>query len=438
MPWQRFVADVGGEYDPETGIPFYREVMVTVPRQHGKTTLFLAWQIDRSVNWGSPQRMVFTAQDGVAARQKWVDELFPLIEQSPIERLVKNKTRSAADTSIQWKTGSIIRVASSSASTGHSKTLHGAVLDEIWEDVDDRREQGLRPAMITIPDAQVLICSTAGTPASTVYNRKVTAGRIAVGEDPGRGVAYFEWSAPDDWDPNDEESYFGFMPALCPDPPCRCDPDGSWRHTITMDAVRSERDALEAPEFRRAYGNRPSGSGDLIIPQDVWRRVCDETAVPEGPRRFGVDVAVDSASAAIAVYAGGVIELVEHRPGTGWVVDRCNELTARHGGTVALDFGGPAGVLADSINSCQKMNGREVIQACGALYDAIVDLPPRVKFRSDPAFDDAVEGAVKKHVSDNWVWSRKASLNDVTPLMAATLAAADSVGPLALDGPLMA
>lgn len=427
MPWQRLVADVGSEYDPETGIPFYREVMITVPRQHGKTTLFLSWQIDRCVNWGSPQRMVFTAQDGVSARQKWVDELFPLIEQSRLDKLVAKKTRSAADTSISWKTGSIIRVASTSASTGHSKTLHGAVLDEIWEDTDDRREQGLRPAMITVPDAQVLVCSTAGTNASTVFNRKVQAGRLAVGEDSGRGIAYFEWSAPDDWDPDDLESYFDFMPALCPSPPCRCDPDRNWKHTITMEAVQSERDALEAPEFRRAYGNRPTGGADLIIPTEVWHRVCDEKAKPAGPLRFGLDVAEDRSSASIVAFGDGVCELVKKDQGLAWVVKACNKLTA-DGSRMGLDFGGPAGVFADQINNVDKMQGREVVQACGAMFDAIVE--NRITFRAgtgaaDP-FTAAIEGAVKKQVGDQWVWSRKASLADVTPLMAATIAARPS------------
>src|SRR5262245_55344483 len=63
MPWQRLAADVGGEYDPATGVPYYREVIITIPRQSGKTTLFLSWQIDRCLapQWAQPQRSVFTA-----------------------------------------------------------------------------------------------------------------------------------------------------------------------------------------------------------------------------------------------------------------------------------------------------------------------------------------------------------------------------------------
>jgi hypothetical protein len=426
MPWQRHVADVGCEVD-DRGFPAYRQVIVTVPRQSGKTTLFLSWQLDRclSPRWRHPQRSAFTAQSGKDARDKWLDELFPLLEQSKVASLIRRMNRGIGNESILFHTGSIIRLLSTSSSSGHSKTLHQAVLDEIWHDTDDRREQGLRPAMITIADAQQLVCSTAGTAASTVLNRKVANGRLAVARDTGRDIAYFEWSAPDDWDPEDEAGYFSFMPALCPDPPCVCGKDdGGWRHTVTLEVLRAERADMDPSEYRRAYGNRPSLGADFVVPPEVWASVCAPAANPRGSVQFGLDVAEDRSSAAIVATDGKVVELVAHGEGLGWVVERCNELLAAHGGQVALDFGGPAGVLADSIEGVQKLSGREVVQACGAMFDAIVER--RVVFRAqnlpaDP-FTAAVMGAVRKPIADNWVWSRKASVNDPTPIMAATVA----------------
>lgn len=408
MPWQRYVADVACEL--EKGLPAYREVIVTVPRQSGKTSLFLSWQVDRCLSWGRPQRSAFTAQTGKDARDKWLDELFPLIRSSQLSPLVRQINEGMGNESIKWKTGSLIRLLSTSASSGHSKTLHQAVMDEIWHDVDDRREQGLRPAMLTVPDAQLLVCSTAGTQASTVYSRKVRIGRDAVAEDSGKGVAYFEWSAPDGWDPADEESWWEFMPAL--------------GHTITPEVVAVERAAMEPAEFRRAYGNRSTGSADLVIPSDVWQRVCSSTAEPAAPLRFGMDVAEDRSSAAISAFGSGVVELVDHRSGTGWVAERCNQLTSAHGGSVALDFKGPAGVLADSIDNCERLSGPQVVQACVSMFDRIAEAT--VTFRQDSMFDAAVEGVVKKLIGDNFVWSRRASMADVTPLMAASLAAAET------------
>src|SRR6266567_47693 len=197
MPWQRDAAMVGCEIDRETGLPAYRKVLITVPRQQGKTTLYLSWQISRclSPRWAQPQRSAFTAQSGKDARDKWMDELFPLIRRSrALKPLVSRIYEGMGNEYIKFTNGSLIRLLSTSASSGHSKTLHQAVLDEIWHDADSRREQGLRPAMITVPDAQLLVCSTAGTDTSLVLDRKVAEGRAAVERDSGHGIAYFEYS----------------------------------------------------------------------------------------------------------------------------------------------------------------------------------------------------------------------------------------------------
>jgi hypothetical protein len=409
LPWQRYVADVGCEIDPETGLPAYGEIIVTVPRQSGKTTLNFTWQLDRSLNWGRPQRSAYTAQTGKDARDKWIDELFPQLEGSKLAPLVapRGVNRGMGNEAVRFKTGSLIRILSTSPSSGHSKTLDQAVMDEIWHDADDRREQGLRPAMITREDRQLLVCSTAGTAASTVYNAKVAAGRRAAEKDTGGGIAYFEWSAPDDWEPEDRESWWTFMPAL--------------GHTITLRSIETELQAMKPGEFRRAYGNRPTMGVEMILPLEAWQRVCDPDVHPDGALQFGLDVSEDRQSAAIVVAgSNGVVELIDHRAGIGWCVGRMNELTSSHGATVAVDFGGPAGVLADSLENCEQVDGRRVLQACGWLYDAIRE--HTVRFRSDRAFDAAINGAVKKVVGDMWAWSRKGSIADVTPLMAATLA----------------
>ena len=156
-----------------------------MPRQQGKTTLFLSWQINRclSPRWAQPQRSAFTAQSGKDARDKWMDELFPLIRRSralrPGAGLTARIYEGMGNEYIRFTNGSLIRLLSTSSSSGHSKTLHQAVLDEIWHDQDSRREQGLGPSMLTIADAQVLMCSTAGTAASVVLNRYMELGRAA-------------------------------------------------------------------------------------------------------------------------------------------------------------------------------------------------------------------------------------------------------------------
>lgn len=417
------------------------------------TTLFLSWQVNRCVSrrWAHPQRSVFTAQTGKDARDKWIDELFPLIRNSPLKALVATSGSRLAinegmgNESIKFKTGSIIRLLSTSASSGHSKTLHQAVMDEVWHDTDDRREQGLRPAMITIPDAQLLVCSTAGTVESYVLNRKVETGRAATLADTGRGVAYFEWSAPDNWDPDDWNSYFTFSPALCPDPPCRCAPPGEgWRHTITLDVLRSEHASMELPEFKRAYGNVMSGASDLqwqVIPKPAWV----EAAWPDMPRpepvAFAVTLSEDRQWASVCAAgpvpeSGGLfgVVVVDRRPGTGWVVDRLVELVEKWKPVaVVVDRNGPANSLWTEIeerNTQASMSygatsvplvpisARDKAAAAGALWDGLCGSPapdpetgvmgpdPKVvRHRDQAELNDAVAAAEKKQASNgSWVF----------------------------------
>lgn len=436
MPWQQLVADVGGEIDPSSGLPAYREVVVTVPRQEGKTTLFLSWQIHRSLSprWVQPQRSVFTAQSGKDARDKWLDEIYPMIKASSLFRFVdggdRGMNRGMGNESIRWRTGSLIRLLSTSTSSGHSKTLHQAVEDELWHDTDERREQGLRPAMVTVPDAQLLTCSTAGTTASVVLNRKVAAGRRAVEEDRGSGICYVEFSAPADWDPADDAAFFGFMPALCPDPPCRCG-GGRWRHTKTLDVVRQERDAMDPAEFARAYGNvHPTLVGPTVLDVEGWARLADEQSRPVDPVAFAVDVNPDRSRSTIAV--GGVradglghVELVDYRPGTGWVRERLVDLVARwRPCAVVIDGAGPAGSLVADLERAGLelvfVSARDAVQACGAFVDAVAQ--GTVRHRPADVLDAAVSGATTRPLGDAWAWARRGTAVDICPLVAATLA----------------
>ena len=470
MPWQRDAADVGCEIDPDTGLPAYREVVITVPRQSGKTTLYLSWQINRclSPRWAQPQRSAFTAQSGKDARDKWLDELFPLIRRSrALKPLVARIYEGMGNEYIRFTNGSLIRLLSTSTSSGHSKTLHQAVLDEIWHDKDSRREQGLRPAMITIEDAQVLVCSTAGDSTSVVLDRKIEQGRAAVAADSGSGTAYVEYSAPDGWDPEDEESYFGFMPALCPDPPCRCG-DGAWRHTITLAAIRSERRSLEDAEFARAYGNVPDRSGARAGAgfAAAWADLADPGSQLAGPVALAFAVAPDESpwagSWSVAV-AGrradglGHGELTEPpHQGTGGLVDRLAALAEAHDPCVlVMNPAGAAGAFVKELVErgfavappgkelppgkrwrLQVVGAREYAQACGALAQDVAN--GRWRHLGQGPLDDAASGAVTRPLTDAWAWSWRGASADPCPLEAITLArhghATHGVAPAAFFG----
>ena len=303
---------VGGELieDEETGflVPAYPEVFITVPRQSGKTTEVLAWELDRCFLFdsfdGKPQACSYTAQSGSEARRKFREDQVPLLRDSPFWQPGTTPRLSNDDTSIKFVNGSSIAVWNNSLGSGHGFTIDLGVLDEIFDDTDDRREQALIPAMATRHDRQKLITSTAGTEDSVVYDRKQSAGRQAVNEDRREGMAYFEWSADPDDDPENPDTWAACMPAL--------------GHTITYRTVRLALDEMrkengDLAEFSRAWLNIPVKKGGLaVIPEAVWLAVCSPDVSPNGGLCLGIDADPDRAYASVVLAdREGRVELVE-------------------------------------------------------------------------------------------------------------------------------
>ena len=411
MPWQQLVADVGTEYDPKTGIPFWREIVVTVPRQSGKTTLVLSFELERAIGRGEIQKIAYTAQTGWDARRKLIDDQAPMIQASPLRVAVSRVLRGSGNEAIIFKNGSRIDVLASSDSAGHGRTIDLAVIDEAFSDTDDRREQALLPAMATRAAAQLLVVSTMGTEASVFLNRKIAAGRHSITEDLESGIAYFEWSAPEDADIDDPATWWGCMPAL--------------GYTITEPVVAHARQTMSEGDFRRAYMNQATVSDERVIPADIWNAACSDRVQPDGGLRFALALATDRSSASICVAdADSRAELVEHREGVSWVVDRVAELCIKWGAELALDGFGPEGSLADDIENrgvrVIRYSTREVARACGLFFDGVAD--GRVKVRRSDILDASVAGARRRSSGDAWVWARKDGGADVSPLVALTLA----------------
>lgn len=416
MPWQQAVADVGGELVETTHgvlIPAFREVVFTVPRQSGKTTVILAWQIQRAGGWGGAQRIVYSAQTGNDARKKLIEDQVPLLIPRKKTFGIRRILRGMGNEAVEFINGSRIVLLASMADSGHGKTIDLGIKDELFADFDDRRDQALIPAMATRPAAQVITASTMGTDESLPLNRAIERGRVAVESGAREGIAYFEWSASPDDDPDDPATWRGCMPAL--------------GHTISEDVVRHARMTLTDGEFRRAFLNQLTKSDERVIPAGAWEDVCDPRVAPTGALVFSIDVNRERTAGAIvaaSVADRPMVELIDHRASTGWLVGRARELSDRHGGQWVVDGSGPAGSLIPDLEhaglTVHPVTSRELIDACGSFYDAVMG--GDVRIRRNPKFDEAAAGAAKRQVGDAWAWTRKNAAADISPLVAATLA----------------
>ena len=415
MEWQQRVADVALEQN-EDGSFAYRDITITVPRQNGKSSLLLALQMTRALAEDN-QNVRYAAQHGAAARQKLIDDWLPALKKSPLSRYFRPRLTSGHE-QLLFKNGSSIGLVASTEKSGHGSTVDLAIMDEAFAHPDARVEQSLRPAMLTRPRAQLWIVSTAGTMALSPYLwGKVEAGRQLVEAGVSMSSAYFEWSAEDDADPGDPATWRSCMPAL--------------GHTITEDVVAADFAAMSTSEFQRAMLNRwVVSTVDPVVPLETWYGLIDQASSALDPLALAFDVTPDRSRSAIAA-AGqrpdgrSHIEVVDHRPGTGWVVQRMAELVETHRPSgVYCDASGPAGSLMAEIErlgiEVVATSGKEHAQACGIFYDAATQGTLRHLGTSE--LTAALDGAKKRTLGDAWAWSRKTSSVDISPLVACTLA----------------
>jgi hypothetical protein len=417
MPWQRQVADVAMEVDPATGRLAYREVVLTTPRQSGKTTLELAVLVHRCRTWPR-SRVLYSAQDRIHARLKWEDDHVAALQRSPFAGEFQVRYQRG-DEAIRWDNGSRHGITAPLEKAGHSDVLDLAVADEAWGLEDSKLEQGLSPTMITRPQPQFWVVSTAGTHRSAYLRGKVDRGRELAAQGGHRSVAYFEWSAVEGSDPGSPATWRSCMPAL--------------GHTVTEQTIAAEFERLELADFCRAYLNWWPGEIPAdwqVVAEAAWLALADPLSSAVDPVSFGADVTPDRSAAAIAV-AGvrpdglGHVEVVDHRPGTGWVVGRLVDLAARWSPcAIVVDDTGPAASLIPPLEAAGLEVARPTTRARAAadsgLYDAVAE--GTVRYVPRPALDAAVAGAAKRPLGDSWAWARRGLSVDISPLVAVSLA----------------
>jgi hypothetical protein len=413
MPWQQLVADVGLEL-LDDGRPAYREVVITVPRQSGKTLLLLSWELQRAVGWanmlGQPQRIAYSAQTGTDARKKLIEDQVPLLQSRKRLFGITSIKQANGQESVAWANGSRLVLLASSEDSGHGKTVDLGVEDELFADVDMRRDQALIPAMSTRAHAQILVASTMGTGNSVALNTKVEQGRAAVEQSKSTGIAYFEWSAHPEDDPADQAVWWRCMPAL--------------GRTIGLEAVEHAYTTMPLGEFKRAYLNIPTATDERAIPQTAWDLV-NEPNVEATADVFGIDVNPErSAAGIVAGGKGPVLEVVDYRASVGWLVPRCKELHATYRVPFVLDGSGPAASFVTELEGAGVpvivLKPQDAVRATGLFYDKVVTTDVKVRRHDD--LDAAVAGAAKRPVSDAFTWGRRSSRVDITLLVAATCA----------------
>lgn len=411
MPWQRRAIDVIGEVD-DHGRLRYHTVIITVPRQSGKTTISLGTSFHRAL-WIPGAKIWFTAQTGQAARERFLDELGrPAARRFP--SLVK-LNRGAGDTRLTIPaTGSQVRPHPPTEEYLHGEQSDLNLIDEPWALTEDEASalmQAIVPTQATRPNAQMIMLSTAGTASSTWWHRQVDEARAGK-----PGVAIIDYGIPLDHDPSDLEETIRRHPAV--------------GHTIGRETIEAAYHTLSPAEFARGYGNIPTIGIAELFDEELIAAVVDDTPIPDDAK-VSIALAVGRDLEESALAAAGldgntpVAEVIECRPGTGWIVDEAVAIATAQKLPIILDRVGPAADIADQLEQrgieVIAPRPREISNGVGQFISRLRNGEMRI--RTDEGLLAELRGVKTRDMGDAGVmWARKKSAIPISRLEAVTLA----------------
>ena len=454
LPWQKWLfihaLEIEGDLDGEWSFRF-RTVLVLVARQQGKTmmseilALFFLYALGVNLIIGTSTNLDAAEEvwDGVVDIAESNDELAEEIED--IKRSSGRKTIT-----LSGRRRYRITAANRKGARGKSGDL--ILLDELREHQDFSAWSAVTKTTMARPNALVWCMSNAGDGSSVVLRNLRMKAHARIGDPDGINsslgssavdmeeledfdddtLGIFEWSAHpnakvtnrDEWALANPSLGYGFVTERSLASACATDPADEFKTECLCQWVT----AAVTPPF----------------PIGAWEKGQDNDSqiAPDSPLWWGVDVSDDRNRSSIAVCGMRAdrtwhAELVEYRVGVGWLQGWFAERAQKYNGMrVALQVkGSPVAAMADIIGAVDGVEivpcqGADVAGWCGRLWDAVAacddagnsDSVP-VYHRSQPALDLAANIAATRPLGDGaWAWDRKKSLEDISPLVAVTMA----------------
>jgi phage terminase large subunit-like protein len=430
-PWQRRILDQGlGERLDGSWSAF--EVCVNVPRQNGKGGVIEARELAGLFLLGE-RLILHSAHEFKTAKEAFL-RIEALIENcDTLRKRCKKPRHTTGEEQIELLTGARLRFLARSGGSGRGFSGDCNILDEAMI-LGDEAMGALMPTMAARPNPQIWYLGSAGIGAPSVQLGRLRARALKALDEgvPDPSLAYFEWSVdahadecPMDCtehdDPAEVSSWARANPALG----IRLSVEHVARERLSMGPVVFARERL-------GVGDYPSEAEEIwqVVSEASWGALVDLSSEPSDPVCFAIDVTPERSAAAIGVagVSGGAthVEVVDHRPGTGWVVERVVELTERWSPRAwVVDSGGPAGSLVPALERAGievvSPKSREVAAATGQFIDAVKE--GTLVHLDQAPLAAALAGARLRSLGDASAWARRGVSVDISPLVAVTHAA---------------
>ena len=405
-PWQIHVLDVGLAENP-AGLFEALEVCLVVSRQNGKSVALAALAL-AAVHIYDAKLVIYSAHQFKTALETY-QLASRMVQDGPLRDLWLKDRRSGVETGIEFANGARIRFLARSGSSGRGFSADLVVLDEAFA-LHSSQLGALLPTLSARPNPQVWLASSAAMHDSEALHQLRAR---AVSDAPGR-LAYMEWSVEPGTSLDDRAGWAQANPAL--------------GRRLTERWIETELASMPAREFERErLGVPDDADGATVFDVGQWQSLIDPGSKVLRPLGFGFDVTPERDAAAIGVSgvrldAHSHVEVVQHLPGTEWLLARLVELWARWKAPIWVEANSPAASFVGPLEA-KGVDVRTHARGGGAaalLTDAIT--AGQVRHLGQASLTSALIGARRRMMGDTWAWSRASSTVDICPLVAVGLA----------------
>lgn len=445
-PWQEWcVEQILGEREDTYYNPVLDRVLrkssayetaLIIARQNGKGAVLEAVELAWMYLLGA-RTIVHSAHEFATSREHFqrIEGLITNTAELKAELARGGIKWSHGDESITLANGQRLLFKTRTKSATRGFTIDKLVMDEAMKLADEAVKAMVYASSAGI-DTQIIMAGSAGDKDSVHFGKARSRG--IKGIDPR--LFYAEWSA----DICDE-----LCRRDCQEHDDRGDPR-TWAKAnpglgIRLEWERTQSEYLgHSPEVfnqeRLSVGDWPAGDESWsVISEEAWANCFDSMSSLQGPATFSIDttpgktysciaVAGDNGEEATHIEVTGSDGILDHRPGTDWVVRRAIAINKRQRNSHwIIDKGTQAGVYYDELVKaglkviCPTV--REYAQGCGDFFSAVTPIggsTPSIRHIDQPSLKSAIAGAEKRDLADVWAWDKKNSATDITPLVAAT------------------
>lgn len=392
-------------------------VVISIPRQVGKTFLIGALVFalcmlfpNLTVVWTAHRLKLagetFRSMQGMARRKK-------------IKPFVARVVLGSGDEAVEFINGS--RILFGARERGFGLGFAGVdivVLDEAQR-LTETTMDDLVPTMNTAPNPLLIMTGTPPRPddKGDVFTAKRADALSGESDD----VLFIEMSADADANPDDRDQW------------AKANPSYPFR-TSEASMLRMKKNLGPESFLREGLGIWDAMSKSLgVVDASSWLSRLDPTSQITGTPTLVLDVSPMSSWSCIV--AGGMSadrahveitsdgEKLDYRPGVDWVVPLLSAAVERSGSlTVHIVAGSAAEALVPALEAVgvtvEVLKRADYAAACVKFAS---DLPVHI---GQKQLSDAVLAGVKRGTDEGlWTWGRVKSSTDITPLVAATVAA---------------